>query len=185
MSTGKLILIGGGVRSGKSRFALQLAEERGSKLGFLATAQAFDDEMQERIANHKRERDDRYLSVDVPVEVETALGELQACEAVVLDCLTLWISNQLLRGDCNAEILARVDSLIAAPRAGDLIIVSNEVGMGVVPDSALGRQFRDLTGHAHQRLAAAADELYMAMMGTILRLHPAPLSLVFPKARHV
>ncbi len=173
-----LILIGGGVRSGKSRFALEVAKQRGTRLAFCATAQAFDSEMEERIAAHKEERANSFETIEAPYELVAALHSANNYDAIVVDCLTLWLSNQLLRGDNEAEILARVEELASMTRTFDLIVVTNEVGMGIVPESALGRAFRDLAGRAHQRLASHADELYAAMLGAMIRLRPAPITLV-------
>jgi adenosylcobinamide kinase/adenosylcobinamide-phosphate guanylyltransferase len=173
---GSVILIGGGARSGKSAFALSRALELGQRRAFIATAQAFDGEMGARIAAHVRERGDAFETYEVPHALPEALRELQA-DVVVIDCLTLWLSNQLLQDRSVDRVLAEVDRLIAllAERHSHVLIVSNEVGMGIVPDNPLGRAFRDLTGHAHQRLAAIADELYFAAMGVILRLRPDPV----------
>tara|TARA_R110002096_G_scaffold16898_3_gene57774 strand:+ start:40414 stop:40971 length:558 start_codon:yes stop_codon:yes gene_type:complete len=174
----KLILIGGGVRSGKSAFALQLARERGTKLAFIATAQAFDSEMEERIAAHKLERGAEFRTFEAPTKLASTLRASDSYQCVVVDCLTLWLSNLLLRGDSEESILAAIRDVIAVPRQCDLIIVTNEVGMGVVPESKLGRAFRDLAGRAHQLLASEADEIYAAMLGCMLRLSPGPVALV-------
>lgn len=176
--SGKLIVIGGGVRCGKSRYALELARACGAKLGFVATAQAYDDEMEERIEKHKAEREDRFHTIDAPFELEEALSTLADYDAVVVDCLTLWLSNLLLRGDEIDTILARVEKIATTERSHNLIIVTNEVGMGVVPESKLGRAFRDLSGLAHQRLSESAHELYFATLGTMLRVRPEPITAV-------
>jgi adenosylcobinamide kinase/adenosylcobinamide-phosphate guanylyltransferase len=174
----RLILIGGGVRSGKSRFALAYARRLGARRVFLATAQAFDEEMRARIDRHREERAQGFLTIEEPVALPEALGGCAATEVVVVDCLTLWLSNLLCAPLAPEEILRRVDELVrvAAARAAPTLVVTNEVGMGIVPETPLGRAFRDLAGTAHQRLAAAADEIYAALLGTILRLHPAPLA---------
>lgn len=174
----KTILIGGGVRSGKSRFALERAHECGTNLAFIATAQAFDDEMRERIAAHKQERANAFHTVEAPTDLIGALHSVDGYQAVVVDCLTLWLSNLLLRGDSETSILGLVDELISCPHKCDLIIVTNEVGMGIVPESSLGRAFRDLAGRAHQRISQDANEIYASMLGCMLRLSPAPIELV-------
>jgi adenosylcobinamide kinase/adenosylcobinamide-phosphate guanylyltransferase len=178
----RLILIGGGVRSGKSRFALSYARRLGARRVFLATAQAFDDEMRTRIDRHRDERAQEFLTVEEPVALSEALGRCDAADVVVIDCLTLWLSNLLCAEVAPETIARRVDELaaVAAGRRGPTLVVTNEVGMGIVPESPLGRAFRDLAGTAHQRLAAAADEIYAAMLGTILRLHPAPVAAFLP-----
>ncbi|MCE9574303.1 MAG: bifunctional adenosylcobinamide kinase/adenosylcobinamide-phosphate guanylyltransferase [Deltaproteobacteria bacterium] len=178
----RVIVIGGGVRSGKSAFALERARELGPRRAFLATAQAFDDEMRDRIAQHRRERGPDFATIEEPLAVPEAIAALRDVDVVVVDCLTLWLSNLLLIDAAPAPILRRVDDLVAvlARRACHAILVTNEVGMGVVPPSPLGRAFRDVCGIAHQRLAAIADEVDIAMLGAILRIHPAPVALARP-----
>lgn len=179
MSAGSITLIGGGVRSGKSAFALALARRLGTRRAFVATAQAFDDEMRARIDRHVAERAGEFVTVEAPLALPEALEALPGFEAVVVDCLTLWISNLLLQGESEAEILDRTERLAAAleARACHVLLVTNEVGMGVVPESALGRRFRDVAGRVHQRISATADALYFAAMGTILRLRPGPVAV--------
>jgi len=177
--TGSLIVIGGGVRSGKSTFALARARALGPRRHFVATAQAFDAEMAARIAEHVRTRGTDFQTIEEPIAVPEQLDALSDADVVVIDCLTLWLSNLLLRDEPSAQIAARVDHLVRVTRQRRFhtIIVTNEVGMGVVPESALGRTFRDIAGDAHQRLAAVADELYFAALGVILRLRPAPIAV--------
>jgi adenosylcobinamide kinase/adenosylcobinamide-phosphate guanylyltransferase len=178
-----LILIGGGVRSGKSAFALTLAKRLGKRRLYLATAEARDDEMAARIARHAKERGPEFRTLEVPLEVVESVGSVQDADILVLDCLTLWLSNLLLRGDCEDSVLAQVDRLTESLRGKPFhsVLVTNEVGMGVVPESALSRSFRDLSGRAHQTLAARADEIYFGALGTLIRLKPAPLALVIPE----
>lgn len=185
----ELILVGGGVRSGKSAFALALARHLGARRAFIATARAWDEEMRERIEAHRAERAGAFDTVEAPLDLPGAVAALAAGrpgeappEVVVVDCLTLWLSNLLLRGDAPAAIAAEVERLAAALAASPFhaVLVSNEVGMGVVPESALGRAFRDVSGRAHQALARRADRLYLAAMGCILRLRPAPVEVVVP-----
>jgi adenosylcobinamide kinase / adenosylcobinamide-phosphate guanylyltransferase len=173
----RLILVGGGVRSGKSAFALAYARGLGTRRLFLATAQAGDGEMQARIARHRAERGADFETGEEPLALPEALAGAPAGAVVLVDCLTLWLSNLLLAERAPEQILARVDGLVdaARARAAPTLVVTNEVGMGVVPETPLGRAFRDLAGMAHQRLAAAADETYAAILGMVLRLHPGPL----------
>ncbi len=178
---GSLVLVGGGVRSGKSHFALQLAYDiAGARRGFIATAEPYDDDMRARAAAHRHERGDGFTTVEEPRDLEGALEALAACDVVVIDCLTLWLSNLLLRGDSEAAILGALERAMARVLASDTrcIIVSNEVGMGVVPESPLGRAFRDLAGRAHQRLAERSSSVYLAMMGLVLRAKPGPVEVV-------
>jgi adenosylcobinamide kinase/adenosylcobinamide-phosphate guanylyltransferase len=176
----RLILIGGGARSGKSAFALGYARrlaESGRPRFFFATAQAFDDEMRARIAQHRTDRGHDFETIEEPIALAEALGRIPGEAVALVDCLTLWLSNLLCTDVPEAEIRARIDGLAAAAaaRPGPTLLVTNEVGLGLVPESSLGRAFRDLAGTAHQRLGAVADEVYAALMGRILRLHPAPL----------
>jgi adenosylcobinamide kinase/adenosylcobinamide-phosphate guanylyltransferase len=180
--TGRIIVIGGGVRSGKSAFALARARVVGERRCFVATAQAFDAEMAARIADHVRTRGADFRTVEEPIAVAERLAALRDLDVVVVDCLTLWLSNLMLRDEPAAVIARRVDELVRAVRGRPFhtILVTNEVGMGVVPGSALGRAFRDLAGQAHQRLAAVADELYLGALGVIVRLRPDPIAVQSP-----
>jgi adenosylcobinamide kinase / adenosylcobinamide-phosphate guanylyltransferase len=162
-----MILVGGGSRSGKSRYALELAKQRGVRPAFLATAQAFDDEMTERIRKHREERGDGFVTLEEPFELANALRAQRECDVIVVDCLTLWVSNLMLS---DREIPA--NELIAAAResAATVIFVSNEVGCGIVPENPLARRFRDLAGALNQRVAAAADEVYWMAFGIPLKV---------------
>ncbi len=172
---GQLILIGGGVRSGKSAWAEARALEYPAPPVYLATGQALDDEMRARIDEHRTQRGDRFETVEAPLDILGALRTLSERvdppSIVLLDCLTLWISNHLMveRGD---DVLPAVDALVRTIERApfDTLVVTNEVGMGIVPDNALSRRFRDLTGWSHQRLAAAAVEVQLAVMGLQLRV---------------
>ena len=174
---GRLILIGGGARSGKSAFAVRYARLLHAERVFVATAQAFDEEMRDRIARHREERGTEFRTLEEPLELASALARAPSDALVLVDCLTLWLSNLLLANRPEDQILAAVDEVarVARARGGPTVLVTNEVGMGLVPDNPLGRAFRDVTGHAHQRLSAVADELYVAIMGVVLRLSPGPL----------
>ena len=180
---GEVILVGGGVRSGKSAFALALARTLGPRRAFLATAEPRDGEMAERIARHRAERGAEFATVEEPLELRRAVAALGELDVVVVDCLTLWLSNLLLRGDPPAALAARVDEfatvLAAAPFHS--VLVTNEVGMGVVPESALGRTFRDAAGRAHQALASRADRVYLAVLGTVLQIRPGPVAEAFTR----
>ena len=182
-----LVLIGGGARSGKSAYAVQRALSLGPRRVFVATAEAFDDEMRARIAAHVAERGDDFSTVEAPRELESALEALQLLpdpvDVVVIDCLTLWLSNLLLADVPASELELRVERLAAACSALScpVLLVTNEVGFGVVPDTALGRLFRDVTGRAHQRLARSAGEVLFAALGCLLRLKPGPVVLATPE----
>jgi adenosylcobinamide kinase/adenosylcobinamide-phosphate guanylyltransferase len=177
---GRLILIGGGASSGKTAFALGRAKEIEGRRVYLATAEARDEEMSARIRRHRAERGSEFETIEEPVEVARVLGENGEAGVVLLDCLTLWITNLLLQSDSPGPVSERIEELIATVESlpTTLIVVTNEVGLGIVPESALARTFRECTGRAHQRLAAAADEIYLSALGTMLRLRPEPLGVV-------
>ncbi|HZH52394.1 MAG TPA: bifunctional adenosylcobinamide kinase/adenosylcobinamide-phosphate guanylyltransferase [Microvirga sp.] len=168
------VLILGGARSGKSRTALDLAEEAAGERIYVATAQALDEEMRERIAHHRSERGDRWQTREVPfalgecIRTETAPGR-----AVLVDCLTLWLSNVLLAEE-DVDLRTQELTDAVAEAAGPLILVSNEVGHGIVPASPLGRAFRDAQGRLNQRVAAACDAVVFVAAGCPILLKPAP-----------
>jgi adenosylcobinamide kinase / adenosylcobinamide-phosphate guanylyltransferase len=196
----ELTLLGGAVRSGKSRFALRLAAPLGPRRTFVATAEPLDAEMALRIERHRAERlATGFVTVEEPVALANCLESLWGLpddrsgavarpsdalppDVVIVDCLTLWISNLLVRGEPESTIWERVERLRAALRSrrSQVILVSNEVGMGVVPETPLGRTFRDLMGELHQRLASDADQVYVGTMGLLLRLHPLPIVSLRP-----
>lgn len=164
------LLVIGGARSGKSRYAQARAEATGRPPLFIATAQAFDAEMRDRITRHQADRGPQWETVEAPRDLPRAIAAHDAPGRVLLvDCLTLWVSNLLLAGD---DIPAATDALIAALAAvkGQVMLVSNEVGWGIVPDNALARRFRDEAGFVNQRVAAAADEVHLIVAGLPLRL---------------
>jgi adenosylcobinamide kinase / adenosylcobinamide-phosphate guanylyltransferase len=180
----RVTLIGGGARSGKSAFALSLAMRHAGPRAFVATAEAFDDEMRARITRHIAERASRFETVEAPRALEDAVGRLRGrAQVVVIDCLTLWLSNLLLAGEPSSAIEARVEVLGSMLRDApfESIVVTNEVGMGIVPESELGRRFRDVAGRAHQALARRAGHLYLATLGVVMRLRPAPVHVVEPE----
>ena len=176
----RIVLVGGGVRSGKSAFALRRAEQLGERRVFIATAEVRDEEMRARVLRHQEERGERYRNLEVPRELAHALRTLEGADVVVVDCLTLWLSNLLLDGLDKAQLEARVRELaqVLAERRRHSILVSNEVGLGIVPDNALARAFRDLSGTTHQWLGAVADEVYAGFFGQLLRLKPGPVEAI-------
>ena len=164
-SFGRSLLVLGGARSGKSRHAQAVAEAIGGRLTFIATAQALDAEMADRIARHQADRDARWDTVDAPLDLGGAIAAADLPGGVVLvDCLTLWTSNLLL-GDHDADraIVALLASIEAA--RGTIIIVANETGLGIVPDNALARSFRDLAGTINRQVAAAVDAVDFVVAG--------------------
>jgi adenosylcobinamide kinase/adenosylcobinamide-phosphate guanylyltransferase len=174
----RIIVVGGGVRSGKSAFAVELGHRLGARRAFVATATRSDDEMRARIDRHRRDRRDAFDTVEEPVALAEALARLNDYDVVVVDCLTLWLSNRLLRGEVVDQILEEVDRLVAVleQRRFHAVLVTNEVGMSVHPPSPLGRAFVELSGFTHQRVGRAADEIYLAILGKVLKIAPAPWS---------
>lgn len=167
------LLVLGGARSGKSRHAEARVTAMPGPHIYIATAQAFDDEMVERIAHHRADRGPAWQTIEAPMSLPEAIAAQSGTGAAVLvDCLTLWASNLLL---AEAAIEAETAKLIAAIRAhdGPLVLVSNEVGLGIVPDNALARRFRDVAGRLNQQVAAAVDEVAFIAAGLPLRLKPA------------
>ena len=166
-----LILIGGGSRSGKSRYALNLARNFGGPVAFVATARAEDDEMRDRIRRHREERGPEFTTFEEPFEVASLLiAESGRFDAFVVDCLTLWLSNHLLAG--ANDIPHQCRSLIEAAVLVDarVLLVTNEVGCGIVPENALARRFRDLAGSLNQDAATAAVEVYWMVFGIPLKV---------------
>ncbi|HBA87718.1 MAG TPA: bifunctional adenosylcobinamide kinase/adenosylcobinamide-phosphate guanylyltransferase [Geobacter sp.] len=170
----KVVLVTGGARSGKSRFAEGLANEYAPLRGYLATGEAGDGEMAERIARHRGRRGDEWETVEEPLRVPEAIRESEGRFSVLLlDCVTLWLSNMLFRCEGGAgEALSRVEEFTRGFGAfrTPLIVVSNEVGMGIVPEHPLARSFRDLAGEANEMIAARADEVYVTISGIPLKL---------------
>jgi adenosylcobinamide kinase/adenosylcobinamide-phosphate guanylyltransferase len=177
MTTGKTILVSGGARSGKSDFALGRARELGKRRAFVATAEALDREMEQRIRRHRADRGQEFETVEEPRDLLGALLGLESFDVVVVDCLTIWLSNLLIGSNDPDRVESTVRRLARAldELPFHKVLVTNEVGMGVVPDTPLGRTFRDLAGRANQLLARRADEVYLAAMGIILRLKPSPV----------
>lgn len=166
----KITLVLGGARSGKSRYAENLVLGSGLAPVYLATAQAGDSEMAARIAAHQSRRGNNWRCVEEPLDLTGALASADdAGNCILVDCLTLWITNLMLS---ERDVEAAVEAVVAdLPRiASTLIFVSNETGLGIVPDNALARRFRDLNGVANQKFAAAADQVIFMAAGLPLTL---------------
>lgn len=169
-------LLLGGARSGKSRRALRLAESYEVRV-MIATAEARDAEMAARIERHRAERDNSWRTIEAPIEIVEAIARVSGDAAagsrsvVVIDCLTLWLSNLMHAGADIAEETDALIEAIAGSRA-DIILISNELGLGLVPETRLGREFRDAQGCLNQRLAAAVDVVEFLAAGLPLRLKP-------------
>lgn len=167
--SGRSVLVLGGARSGKSRYAEALADQ-GRKV-YVATAEPGDAEMAERIACHQARRGTGWTTVEAPLDIVAVL-ENEAETFVLVDCITLWLSNLLGAG---REVAPEVEGLAAVlpRRHGTTVLVSNEVGLGIVPDNELARRFRDEAGLAHQRLAQACDEVVLMVVGLPMKLKGA------------
>lgn len=174
----RLILVTGGARSGKSDFASVLAGRLAERVVYLATGQALDldKEMARRIAAHQRRRPEDWQTIEEPLEIEQAItGQVKNNRAlIIIDCLTLFLSNLLLSGLTDSKILARVRKLSGFLRDIDnqVIMVTNEVGSGIVPDNQTARAFRDLQGRANCIMAKKADEVYLLVCGQPLKIKP-------------
>lgn len=170
----KVVLVTGGSRSGKSRFAERLAEEYAPLRGYLATGEPGDTEMADRIDRHRARRGPEWQTVEEPLQVaEALLANDHRFSVILLDCVTMWLSNLLFQSDPDPkEALRRVASFADSFQSfkTPLIIVTNEVGMGIVPEHPLARSFRDLAGEANEIIAAKADEVYVTISGLPLKL---------------
>lgn len=181
------VLVTGGARSGKSGFAEQLAAFRGKRGTYVATSQIYDEEMKERVNLHRKQREEQvfpWVTVEEPYELAGLLCRLAQeqeesvsdMDVVLVDCLTLWLSNWLLRYEENPDavdlVTAKLDELVKVVEAypGHLILVTNEVGSGIVPDYPLGRQYRDLAGRMNQRLASVCPEVFLVTAGIPVEL---------------
>jgi adenosylcobinamide kinase/adenosylcobinamide-phosphate guanylyltransferase len=168
-NTNRLLVLGG-ARSGKSRYAQVRAEGLGIRPIYVATAQAFDDEMRDRIARHRNDRAGQWETVDTPLDVSGVIARRSSPDTVLLiDCLTLWATNLILGEYDVAAATTELTSSLAEAR-GAIILVANEVGLGIVPDNALARRFRDEAGIINQRVAAAVAEVQFIAAGLPLRL---------------
>lgn len=170
------VYISGGARSGKSAYAQQLAEAYSGPLLYVATAGVHDAEMADRVEKHRQARGERWRTLEEPLHLADRLPAAAAetvVGGVLLDCVTLWVTNLLFHhGEERDPVLAEIERFVdALPRIeAPLFVVSNEVGLGIVPENRLARLFRDLAGEANQRLAAAADEAWLVASGLPLRL---------------
>jgi adenosylcobinamide kinase/adenosylcobinamide-phosphate guanylyltransferase len=174
VKNGKIIFVLGGAKSGKSSFALAKAEIFPGRKAYIATAEPLDDEMRERIQSHRDQRKKDWDTIEEPLQIAHMIRAGSGKYSVLLiDCLTLWLTNLLCRNrnveDAMDDFL---DSLLFTSHSSLLFIVSNEVGMGIVPDNALARRFRDLAGRLNREVAAIADEVYLITAGIPIRMKP-------------
>ena len=186
---GSLTLVTGGARSGKSSFAEEFIAKRGQNIGYIATARAFDAEMEDRIAKHRLQRPSSWQTFEAPTDpAQTLVEQGNQFDALLLDCMTVMITNRILGHEIDwdrpavsqlnaieADILEQISRLIEAAQASqaDLVVVTNEVGYGIVPSVPLSRFFRDCAGRVNQRMAAAAAEVYLVVAGIPMQVKGA------------
>lgn len=164
------VLVLGGARSGKSAFAERLVAETGLSRHYVATGRAWDEEMRERIARHREDRGEGWQTHEEPVELVRRLEALDAPDTVILvDCLTLWVTNLMMEERVLPDEFARLADHVRQARA-ELVIVSNEVGLGIVPENRMAREFRDHAGRLHQSIAAVAANVYFVAAGLPLKM---------------
>ena len=165
-------LVTGAARAGKSRFALEQAEVHLGLIDFVATAQALDDDMRKRIVRHQAERSPRYRTIESAIDVPLAIRNLPSGGAIVLDCLTMWVANLVFAELSDDVILAHIDvlteTLVDAGRP--VIVVTNEVGWGIVPADALSRRYRDSLGRCNQIVARSASQVSLLVAGIPMRV---------------
>lgn len=169
----RLTIVLGGARSGKSRYALDLAMASPPPWAYIATAEALDEEMRTRIAEHRSARGQDWSTIEAPIDLAAGLSSAPASAPAVVDCLTLWLSNLMIG---YHEMDAALTSFEGAldRRLAPTILVSNEVGLGVVPETQLGRSFRDRAGILHQRLAAKAERVVLMVAGVPMTVKDLP-----------
>ncbi|WP_198302093.1 bifunctional adenosylcobinamide kinase/adenosylcobinamide-phosphate guanylyltransferase [Croceicoccus marinus] len=162
------LLVLGGARSGKSRFAENWVAGHGGRLAYIATAQALDKEMAQRIAQHRADRGDAWHTVEAPMDLVGSIADAGAnSDAILIDCLTLWLSNWIL-AEKHPPVSELVEAVIVCPRP--IALVANEVGLGIVPDNALARRFRDKAGRLNQAVAAAVEQVILMVAGLPLEV---------------
>jgi adenosyl cobinamide kinase/adenosyl cobinamide phosphate guanylyltransferase len=164
------VLLLGGARSGKSATAARLASDSGSPVTFIATAQAGDDEMAERIARHREARPPAWHTVEAPLDVLGAVQATSSGDFLLIDCLTLWVSNLLGEGAGATQIDGAAAAVVEALEGRRGVVVTNEVGMGIVPVNELARQFRDVLGSVNARFAASAERALLMVAGRAINL---------------
>ncbi|MDB5539866.1 MAG: cobU [Devosia sp.] len=180
------VLVLGGARSGKTGFAERLAMRAGSHPAYLATAEALDAEMRDRVLTHQQHRAKVFATIEEPIQLSAAIANAaKAHDVILVDCLTLWITNLIV---ADENVAGAVDELLATlveTTGSTVILVSNEVGLGIVPDNAMSRMFRDLAGAAHQRLAEICDDAYFVVAGIPMVMKgKAPEAAIAPPRVH-
>ena len=181
---GKIVFVTGGARSGKSRFAEKYAQAAGNKLAYIATAEILDEEMADRVKQHQARRSENWQTFEAPFAAEQILKRVADFPVVLFDCLTVYTANLLLREQSadietrRSRVLDQAQKVLEAAKATSSIVifVSNEVGMGIVPDNALAREYRDLAGWINQMFATDADEVYLVISGLAVELKKLAVS---------
>lgn len=171
-STSRRILILGGARSGKSSFAEELAKKSDNPVTVIASAQAFDEDMRARITEHRRSRPGSWRTIEEPIQLASALARVPASDTAVVDCITVWLGNMFHEGRSESEVYVEVDRFIEtmSQRRGTTIVVSNEVGLGIVPATELGRSYRDVLGRVNTRISNGVDRSMFLIAGRALEL---------------
>lgn len=166
---GRLIFISGHVRSGKSRFAVEFAKKNFKNVVFIATGRPIDDEMEERIKKHKESRPEEWKTIEEEIDIE---DYIEKGNDYILDCLTTWVTNLMINGYKEKEIIEKVEKLIENIRKVDCscVIISNEVSWGIVPENKLARNFIDIIGKIHQIIVEKSDIFYLMIAGVPLKL---------------
>jgi adenosylcobinamide kinase/adenosylcobinamide-phosphate guanylyltransferase len=168
------MLVAGGARSGKSTFALNICNEMPGRHVFIATAQAFDDEMRDRINRHREKRGQGWDTLEESMEITARLGDIDDYDSVILvDCMTLWLNNLFMKYESDDEkIYQKIDNVIEALAdvRGKVVVVSNEVGMGIVPENKLSRRYRDAAGYMNKRIGKIAKKVVIILVGLPLIL---------------
>jgi len=168
----KIIFITGGARSGKSTYALKDASTVSGNKAYFATAEALDEEMRDRIENHKKQRGKDWYTYEEPLRIAEVIQETDGkYTAIVIDCLTLWLSNIMhSRLIINQEIAKLIETLRTTDHTSHIYLVSNEVGMGIVPENEMARRFRDMAGILNQKVAEISDEVYLLVAGIPMKI---------------
>ena len=165
----EIILVTGGARSGKSALAERLAQSCGNKVIYIATSEPFDDEMQSRFDRHRARRDAGLRTVDAPLELPDMLVQTDGDAARLVDCLTMWLNNLIYHNRDVGDEMNRLIKVISEQQA-DLVMVTNEIGSGLVPQTAEARKFRDLAGELNQMVAQAASQVYLSVSGIPVKI---------------
>jgi adenosylcobinamide kinase / adenosylcobinamide-phosphate guanylyltransferase len=168
----KIVFVTGPVRSGKSSFAVELAKKTKQKVVFIATCRPLDEEMKARVSKHRETRPKEWETREEELNIASVLKSAGPSKTVIIDCITLWVSNLLMRGFEENKLKEEIIALVSTLRKikSSVIIVSNEVGWGIVPDNGISRAFRDIIGLAHQEICAASDEAYLMVCGIPVKL---------------